>query len=94
MNIKIHFRKLKFDKHPERSTTQNWVWNNKRLMVSFEGLPDDLLAKDFLWMPSYKQLDEIHEALGWSEYYGKKGFEEYQKLKKKGNKNIDWEVKV
>lgn len=92
MDVEIIFDKLKFDKHPEKSTTQNWAWNDKRCMVKFVGLPETLKAKDFLWMPSYEQLEMIHEAVCWSEFMAKKKHKEFLERKKEKVTNDVWEL--
>lgn len=94
MNIKIHFGRPPFDKHPEKSKTQNWAWNNCRVWITFEGLSDKLLAKDFKWMPRDDDIVQLQKALLKCKKLSREKFQEYVESKKKGNKNIDWEVEV
>jgi len=55
MDIKISKRAPDWDPHPEKSTTGNQDYR-KVVIVEFPNQP-------FRWIPTYKQLEEIQQAL-------------------------------
>jgi len=55
MKLSIRIDKPDWDPHPEKTTTDNWVWR-KCVIVEFPNCP-------FKWIPTYQQLEDIKKAL-------------------------------
>lgn len=72
MNLNITIDKPEFDKHSEKSTTNNYDWK-RCVIVQFPNC-------EFKWIPTYKQLTEIYQKLCEAEQINK------EQVKQNGNR--------